>query len=161
MKLRVIDIVAGTSVDGPGLRTSIYLAGCRHYCIDCHNPQSWSFDGGNLMSVDEIMSVVREEEFNVTLSGGDPMYSASAVLPLLRALKSDDFNVWVYTGFLWEELLQDAEMSACLPFIDVIVDGRFEIRQRDTALLFRGSANQRVIDVPESLRSGKIVILPY
>lgn len=80
--MRILDIVPGTSVDGPGLRTSIYFAGCSHQCPGCHNPQSWDFAGGREMSIDEIMDIVDENGFDVTLSGGDPMYNAEMILPL-------------------------------------------------------------------------------
>ena len=79
-KLQILDIIPGTSVDGPGLRTSIYLAGCNHQCPECHNPQSWDFAGGKAMSVEEILDVVEENGFNVTLTGGDPVYSAAKIL---------------------------------------------------------------------------------
>ena len=97
--IQVIDIVEGTSVDGPGLRTSVYFAGCKHKCIGCHNPQSWSFDAGKAMSIDEVMSVIRENDFNVTLSGGDPMPSASEIRKLRHRIKEElHKNIWCYHG---------------------------------------------------------------
>ena len=144
----------GTTVDGPGFRTSIYLAGCNHRCPGCHNPQSWSFDGGSIMTLEEIMEIVREEDFNVTLSGGDPLCSPLTTLPLLKALKEDGRNVWLFTGYTWEEISANPEISKLLPFIDVLVDGRFVESLKDPDLLFRGSANQRLIDVKQSIREG-------
>lgn len=150
MKLRVLDIVPGTSVDGPGLRTSIYFAGCHHRCPGCHNPQSWDPLGGKEMTVDEIMEVVKENGFNVTFSGGDPLYQAAALVPLARAIKEEGFTIWCYTGFLYEDLFQIPEYKELLRYVDVLVDGPFIEAQRDIRLRFRGSGNQRLIAVAPS-----------
>lgn len=150
MTLRVLDIVGGTSVDGPGLRTSVYLAGCVHRCPGCHNPQSWEMSGGKEMSVDEIIAVIDENDFNVTLTGGDPMCQAEGVAELARRLKEAGRNVWCYTGYTYEEVCGDAVMSSVLPYVDVLVDGEFERAKRDTGLRFRGSSNQRLVDVARS-----------
>ena len=91
--IRVVDIVPGTSVDGPGLRTSIYISGCRHKCIGCHNPQTWDFNNGTLMTIDEIMNVVEENGFNVTLTGGDPLFSIPAITPLVEAIHSAGYSI--------------------------------------------------------------------
>ncbi len=157
MNLRVIDIVRGTTVDGRGFRTSIYLAGCTHACPGCHNPESWSFDAGREMSLEEIMEIVEEEDFNVTLTGGDPMCSAARVLPLARAIKSAGKTLWIYTGYHWEELMADPDMRELAALAEVVVDGPFELSKRDTDLLFRGSANQRLIDVALTLSAGQPV----
>lgn len=153
--LRVLDIIAGTTVDGPGLRTSVYLAGCSHHCAGCHNPGSWDFGAGTPMTVDEIMSRIEEEDFDVTISGGDPLYSARNLEPLLRAIRSRGYGVWLYTGFRWEEIPEGAR--GCLKYVDVVVDGPYVEALRDTSLLFRGSANQRLIDVSASLAEGTVV----
>ena len=156
--IQVLDIMPGTSVDGPGLRTSIYVAGCRHMCKGCHNPQSWDFNSGIPMTVDEIMERITEEDFNVTLTGGDPLWQASKILPLVKSIKEKGYTLWCYTGFTWEEILKSTEMSKILPWIDVIVDGRFIEELRDTRLRFRGSSNQRIIDVQASLTKKELVI---
>ncbi len=145
MKIRVLDIVRGTTVDGPGFRTSIYFAGCRHACPGCHNPQSWDFSGGVEMDLDEIMEIVREEDFDVTLSGGDPLYHPEAVRELSRCVVDAGHKVWLYTGFTIEEIESDPRLADALEFIDTIVDGPFIEALRDTDLLFRGSSNQRII----------------
>lgn len=103
MKVRILDIIRGTTVDGPGFRTSIYFAGCRHKCPGCHNPQSWDFNGGLETDIDDIMKIVIEEDFDVTLTGGDPMYHPEIVKELSRRVKEAGHSVWVYTGFTWEE----------------------------------------------------------
>lgn len=145
MKIRVLDIVRGTTVDGPGFRTSIYFAGCRHACPGCHNPQSWNFGGGVEMDLDEIMDIVREEDFDVTLSGGDPLYHPEAVRELSRRVMDAGHKVWLYTGFTIEEIEADPRLSYALEFIDTVVDGPYIEALRDTDLLFRGSSNQRII----------------
>lgn len=145
MKIRVLDIVRGTTVDGPGFRTSIYFAGCHHACPGCHNPQSWDFGGGVEMDLDEIMEIVREEDFDVTFSGGDPLYHPEAVRELSRRVMDAGHKVWLYTGFTIEEIEADPRLTDALEFIDTIVDGPFIEAMRDTDLLFRGSSNQRII----------------
>lgn len=155
--LRVLDIVRGTTVDGPGFRTSIYLAGCHHKCPGCHNPESWDFAAGEEMSLDRIMDVVREEDFDVTFSGGDPMYHLWEVSELCRRIHDMGHTVWLYTGFTWEDLIKTQELFMVLPEIDVIVEGPFIESLRDTDLLFRGSSNQRIVDVAKSLASGCLV----
>lgn len=152
--VRVIDIVRGTTVDGPGFRTSVYFAGCCHKCPDCHNPESWPFDAGSIMTLQQIMEVVREEDFDVTFSGGDPMYHPEQITALSRMIHQENHTVWLFTGFTWEQILSDRRMVQVLPHIDVIVDGPFVRELRDPDLLFRGSSNQRIIDVVASLESG-------
>lgn len=143
--LRVIDIIEGTSVDGPGLRTSIYLAGCEHRCPGCHNPHTWSHDAGHDMSIAEILDAVDAADFNVTLSGGDPIYQAVRLLPLLKELHHRGRTVWLYTGFTYEQLLEMPDAKALMPYLEAIVDGPFVEALRDTTLRFRGSSNQRII----------------
>lgn len=155
--MRVIDIIDGTTVDGPGFRTSIYFAGCLHHCEGCHNPQSWDLDAGREMTIDEIAEAVSRNDMDVSLSGGDPMYQAEELLKLCKKLKSDGRNIWLYTGFLYEELKKMPMQNAVLDYIDVVVDGPFILDKRDTSLLFRGSSNQRIIDVKAS-EAGEIVL---
>lgn len=148
--IRVMDIIEGTSVDGPGLRTSVYLAGCAHRCPGCHNPQTWDFAAGRDMTVAEILEVVRRADFDLTLTGGDPMYQARALLPLVRAVKEDGYDIWCYTGFTLEELDGVDGAAALLPYIDTLVDGPFVEALKNTDLIFRGSSNQRIIDLHEN-----------
>lgn len=156
-KINVIDIVRGTTVDGPGFRTSIYFAGCCHECDGCHNPQSWDFGAGSPMSVDELMEIVEEEDFDVTFSGGDPLYHVDLMVELADRVHALGKNVWLYTGFTWEQIVKDSNLSKILEHTDVIVDSPFVKSLRDTDLLFRGSSNQRIIDVSKSLVSGELV----
>ncbi len=146
-KLRVLDIVPGTTVDGPGMRTSIYFAGCKHHCPGCHNPQSWDLNGGEEMTVREILEVVKLNDFNVTFSGGDPFFQpTSSLVALAKAIISLGYSIWCYTGYLYDDIRQ----HPLIPYLEVLVDGRFIEAQRDISLLFRGSANQRLIDVHRS-----------
>ena len=148
MDVRVLDIVEGTSVDGPGLRTSIYLAGCEHHCPGCHNPESWSMDAGKITTIDDLIATVRYNDFNVTLSGGDPLYHPKVVTELCRRIKQElGKTIWCFTGFTWEEIQAMPELQEPLKWIDVVVEGRFIEAQRDTQLRFRGSPNQRIVDV--------------
>lgn len=140
-----MDIIPGTSVDGPGLRTSIYFAGCHHHCPGCHNPSTWDPKGGREMSVDEVMAVVEDNGFNVTLTGGDPMYQVDEIMPLCKALRDAGYNIWLYTGFTIEEIRADARLARILDAVDTIVDGPYVEGLRDTSLRFRGSSNQRII----------------
>lgn len=148
--MRVIDIVPGTSVDGPGLRTAIYMAGCRHSCPGCHNPQSWAFDAGREMTVDEILEIVDYNGFDVTLTGGDPIYQAGELLPLVEEITRRGHTVWCYTGFTYPEVLDEPCAARMLALCEVLVDGPFVESLRDIKLLFRGSSNQRLIDLGRS-----------
>ena len=158
-KIRILDIVEDTMVDGPGFRTSVYCAGCRHACPGCHNPQSWAFDQGREMSVGEIMRIIEADPYaNVTFSGGDPMYQAAGFAELAREIhRRTNKDIWCFTGFTFESLINE-DQRELLAEIDVLVDGPFVQSLRDEDLLFRGSSNQRIIDVQASLYSGTTVL---
>lgn len=141
----VLSIVRGTTVDGPGFRTSIYFAGCLHACPGCHNTSSWDFDGGTPMTLSEIMDVVREEDFDVTFSGGDPLYRPEEIARLADAIRAEGHSVWLYTGFTWEEIIADERLMNAVRRMEAVVEGRFVESLRDPDLQFRGSSNQRII----------------
>ena len=126
--------------DGPGIRNAIYFAGCGHECPGCHNPQSWDCNAGTEMSVDEILSEVVEDGVDITITGGDPIYQHKKLTELLMKLKALRKNIWLYTGFYYE----DIKHLPCMKYVDVVVDGPFNISQRITDG-FKGSANQRII----------------
>lgn len=151
MVLRILDILEETTADGPGFRTSIYCAGCAHRCPGCHNPQSWDFGGGREVTVEELLAVVKADEFaDVTFSGGDPLYQVEAFTELARRIKEETGKtIWCYTGFTYEEILADKRLSMILPYLDVLVDGPFISDLRDPDLPFRGSSNQRIIHLKE------------
>ncbi len=142
-----MDIVHQTMADGPGFRTAIYCAGCSHACPGCHNPQSWDFNAGEWMTVDELLEIIKADEMsNVTFSGGDPFYQAPAFTELARRIKQEtNKTIWCWTGFTIEEIQKSEKMSQMLQWLDVLVDGPFILALRDTDLLFRGSSNQRII----------------
>ena len=160
--IQLMRIVVDTTVDGPGWRTSVYCAGCRHACPNCHNPETWSFKAGQQTSVDDIVAELAQTEGNITFSGGDPMYQAEAFTELARRIRTElNRTVWCYTGFLYEEVLADPVMSRMLPYLEVLVDGPFIMAQRNLDLLFRGSNNQRLIDVQKSLKEKRTVLFEY
>ena len=157
--IRILDIKYGTSVDGIGLRTSLYTAGCEHHCMGCHNPQSWSEDGGQSVTVEELFREIVEADMNVTFTGGDPMLHPEGFIELARMIKQrTDKTIWCYTGYLFEDLLKHPLRRELVELCDVIVDGRYVEAERDLSLHFRGSRNQRIIDVAKSL-SGEICLL--
>lgn len=149
MKLRVLQIVPGTSVDGPGLRTSIYLAGCSHACPGCHNPSSWDFHGGTDMEVSEILSIIDAHGFNVTLTGGDPLQTPrpDALMELAEGIRALGYRIWCYTGYTIEEINAKPELKKLTSLFDAIVEGPFIEALKTQELPFRGSANQRIIEV--------------
>lgn len=157
--LRILHIVEGTSVDGPGLRTSIYLAGCNHHCPGCHNPDSWDPRGGEDRTLDELMQVIAYNEAPVTLSGGDPLQQPDAVRALVHRIKQElGYNVWCYTGYTWENIVNDPMLLDAVRELDVLVDGPFIQQLRDIKLRFRGSRNQRLIDVQATLATGHLTL---
>ena len=158
--ISVLNILEDTTVDGPGFRTAIYCAGCSHGCEGCHNRQSWDIANGTPMSTDELMEVILSDPFaNVTFSGGDPMFQPEGFCELAKAIRlQTNKTIWCYTGFVFEFLKDSPRHRALLEWIDVLVDGRFVLSKRDTSLLFRGSSNQRLIDVQPSLERGETVL---
>lgn len=158
--IRILNIIEDTMVDGPGFRTSIYCAGCHHECPGCHNPQSWDPRGGRDMTTDEVMRIIEADPYaNVTFSGGDPMYQAEGFAELAQAIRRrTKKNIWCFTGFTYESIVHVPRYRVLLEQIDVLVDGPFVKSLRDEDLLFRGSSNQRLIDVPASLRADRVVL---
>lgn len=154
--LRVVDIVDGTTVDGPGFRTSIYFAGCQHHCPGCQNPSTWDPASGKDMSYDEILNRIEGAGFDVTFSGGDPLFQVEALTELADKIRRMGKRIWLFTGFLFETVVSDRKLNKILPYIDVIVDGPYMADKRDTSLLFRGSSNQRLIDVAYWRATGQI-----
>jgi anaerobic ribonucleoside-triphosphate reductase activating protein len=149
--IRVLDIVEETMVDGPGLRTSIYCAGCAHQCQGCHNPQSWDFAGGEEISVEDLFEKIASDPFSdVTFTGGDPLYQVEEFTRLAKLIKErTKKTIWCYTGFLYEDILASEHLSQILQYIDVLVDGPYIETLRDQELPFRGSSNQRIITLNE------------
>lgn len=158
--ISIIKIVEDTTTDGPGFRTAIYAAGCPNACPGCHNPQSWNISAGSMMSTDDIMDVIKSDEFaDVTFSGGDPMFQPEGFADLARCIKTETGkNIWCYTGYKFENLKKNSRQSEVLKYIDVLVDGPYMEAERDTDAVFKGSRNQRIIDVQASLRAQNVVL---
>ena len=160
-----------TIVDGEGIRYSIYLAGCSHHCPGCHNPESWNPRAGEELTEEKIQSIIREIKANplldgVTFSGGDPFFHPEEFLLLLKRVKEETgMNVWCYTGYtLEQDLLKDGRARCeytdrMLSMIDVLVDGRFVEALKDISLPFRGSSNQRILNLRATLESGSVKLL--
>ena len=159
--ISILEIVEDTTVDGPGFRTTVYCAGCPNHCPGCHNPQSWDMANGREVDVEDILDTILADPFaDVTFSGGDPMFQPVGFAALAKAVKErSGKNIWCYTGYLFEDLLKNAQQKELLEYIDVLVDGRFVEVLKDESLRFRGSSNQRIIDVQASLSSGTTVLL--
>ena len=149
--IRVVDILKETMTDGPGFRTSIYGAGCLHKCPHCHNPQTWDKEGGREYTIDELFDIIVNEEFSdVTFSGGDPLFQAEGFTELAKNIKNKtNKTIWCYTGYTYENIIKDSNLAQILPFIDVLVDGPYIHSLRDTSLKFRGSSNQRIIELKQ------------
>ena len=150
-------------VDGEGVRAVLFISGCLHDCPYCHSPQTHSFTFGKEINQELINEINREiikrpYISGITLSGGDCMYSPIETLKFIKKLKIPHNNIWCYTGFTYEELLNNKNQFQLLKNINVLVDGKFDYSKRDISLAFRGSTNQRIIDVKESLKQDKIIL---
>ena len=158
------DLTIDSIVDGPGLRAVLWTQGCAHHCPGCQNESTWDFKGGADVPISVVLEAIDELEYQdgITFSGGDPMFQPEACNIIANHCKNKGLNIWVYTGFTFEELMLMAKRKPIyldfLKKIDVLVDGRFIIAERDLSLLFRGSRNQRLIDVPKTLETGNIVL---
>lgn len=167
MKIRLSSnrLQSDSIVDGNGVRTVIWTQGCSHNCKGCHNPQTHSFQEGFLVDTNDIIKEIEtlEGQDGITFSGGDPMFQAEACLEIAKYCKKQGLNIWCYTGFTYEELLKKAEfIPAILEFlktIDVLVDGKFILEEKSYNVKFRGSKNQRLIDVQKSLKNNKVHLL--
>lgn len=162
--IRLSGIVAESIVDGPGLRYVIFTQGCVHNCKGCHNPHTHDINGGYMESCEKLLTEIKENPLlsGVTLSGGEPFLQPEQCAYLAKEVKKLGHNVITYTGFLYEELLKIRKES---PFIndllsetDILVDGKFEQEQHHYQLKFKGSENQRVIDVKKSLQENKVIL---
>ena len=162
--LRLAGVVRESIVDGPGIRMTVFVQGCPHHCKGCHNEHTWRFDGGYDSSVERILEEAAKDKLlrGITLSGGEPFAQAAALTVLAKGARTIGLNVFCYTGYTFEQLCAafDAhpEYKALLEQCDWLVDGRFIEEEMSLMLHFRGSRNQRILDVPESLKQGKAVL---
>ena len=161
MEIRLAsDLQPDSIVDGPGIRTVIWTQGCSHNCKGCQNPTTHDFKGGFSVNVEEINKELDNllGQQGITLSGGDPMFQAGACAKIAKHAKEIGLNVWCYTGFTYEQVLKSKEMMKLLKQTDVLVDGKFDINEFSLNLDFRGSRNQRIIDVQKSLKENKVIL---
>lgn len=160
MNIRIAGIVPESIVDGPGFRYTVFTQGCFHDCPGCHNPDTHDPNGGREMSVAQIVAQMGKNRLidGLTLSGGEPFLQVEPCLELAKAAHALGLNVWAYSGYTFEELMADSEKSRLLAECDVLVDGPFILTQRTLEKRFRGSKNQRVIDVKRSIAQGEIVL---
>ena len=161
--MRIAGFVEESIVDGPGFRIVIFFQGCAHHCYGCHNPETWDFEGGKEVSFDLIKKIIDDNPYadGITLSGGDPLYQIDASTEIAEYAKSKGLDVILYTGFLFEEVLEmtkaNQRLKDLLNNVDTLIDGPFILEKRHLSLKFRGSSNQRIIDVKKSLMQNKIV----
>ena len=162
LNLRIAGVIDESIVDGPGIRFVIFTQGCPHHCPGCHNPQTHDFSGGELVPISRILSDIQADPLisGVTLSGGEPFCQPEPLAELVRILKQGGKHIMAYSGYTWEQLRgkQDADIERLLAQCDVLVDGKFIESQKDMLLRFRGSRNQRLIDVQKSLQAEQVVL---
>ena len=162
-EIRIAGIVEESIVDGPGIRFVIFTQGCPHGCKGCHNPQTHDFNSGKDVNIDEIVNKIKEDPLlkGVTLSGGEPFMQAGKLAKLIDKLSDTKLDIITYTGFKYEEIIKNAndenKFYKLLDSTDILIDGKFEEDKKDENLMYRGSSNQRAIDVELSRKSGKII----
>ena len=186
--LNLAGIEGESIVDGPGIRFSVFCQGCPHHCEGCHNPETHPFEGGTPVKVEKILEVIDKDPLlrGVTFSGGEPICQAEAFLELARGVKERGLDIVIFTGYTYEQLMKYAEgpdsqvssstideagtamealqsqdpaaLKELLELTDILIDGRFILAERDLTLQFRGSRNQRVIDLNKTRQTGEIVL---
>ncbi|WP_394903559.1 anaerobic ribonucleoside-triphosphate reductase activating protein [Clostridium butyricum] len=151
--------------NGPGLRLSLFTSGCTHHCKGCFQPETWNFKNGEPFTLETQKYIIEKSEnkyiAGLSLLGGDPLDNVDGILPLLQEYRKTfaaTKSIWLWTGYLFEEILKDDLKSEVLPFIDVIIDGKFEENLKDITLKYKGSTNQRVIDVKKSVDTHTVVL---
>ncbi|WP_238883661.1 anaerobic ribonucleoside-triphosphate reductase activating protein [Clostridium sp. YIM B02551] len=163
--IRLSGIAYESLVNGPGIRRVFFSQGCLHNCKECFNPDTHDFNGGELRDMDELILDVKENPMikGITFSGGDPFEQADKFSYMAKEFKKFGLNIWSYTGYTFEYILSHIEeresWKELINNIDALVDGRFEIDKKEDGLRFRGSSNQRIINVPESLKEGKVILV--
>ena len=157
--LRIAGLVDESIVDGPGFRYAVFTQGCMHNCPGCHNPHTHDPNGGREIVIDEIVDNIKKNPLldGITLTGGDPFLQAGPCALLAQKVKQLGLTVVTYTGYTLEDLLKRPDFMPLLKQTDILIDGPFQIEKRSLDLLYKGSLNQRIIDVPASLKAGKTV----
>lgn len=160
MHLRIAGTIAESIVDGPGIRFVIFTQGCKFGCVGCHNPHTWDIQGGYEADIDDLFEKISADPLikGVTISGGEPFLQCEALIPLVKKLKNNGYEIAIFTGYTFEELKRDNLKIELLKLTDTVIDGRFILSERSLLLKFKGSKNQRIINVQKSLESGKVII---
>lgn len=160
MKMRIAGIVNDSCVDGPGLRYVVFLQGCLHHCIGCHNTQTHNPDGGYFKEVQEIIDDILSNSLldGVTISGGEPFMQCDVLYELVKKLKATHYHIMIYSGYLFEEVLQLDKGREILQLCDTLVDGKFIKNKRSLSLLYKGSSNQRIINLQMTFQRQQIVL---
>lgn len=163
--IRLAGIAYESLVNGPGLRRVFFAQGCKHNCEGCFNKETHEFNGGELKEIDSLINDVINNPLlkGITFSGGDPLEQAEGFSYMAKAFKEKGLNIWCYTGYTFEQIIdmmkENKSLNELISNIDVLVDGKFEINNKKDDLNFRGSTNQRLINVKESLEKNKIIIV--
>lgn len=163
-KIKIAGIVKESIVDGPGIRLVIFTQGCVHNCIGCHNPETHSFSNGYYMDIEKIIEMVKKDPLldGITLSGGEPFHQGKVCGILAKKIKDMNLNIVTYTGYTFENLIKEIDINdgwkELLYETDILIDGKFDIEKKSLLLKFRGSENQRIIDVKNSLEKNRIII---
>lgn len=152
-KIRIAGIIEESIVDGPGIRMVIFTQGCKHNCKGCHNPETHSFQAGSLVDIEDLIKMVKSNPLldGITLSGGEPFEQAKECSVLAKEVKKLGLSVVTYTGYTFEEILKVENFRELLAVTDILIDGKFQMENRSLMLKFRGSTNQRIIDVKKYL----------
>lgn len=161
MKIQLSSFISDSIVDGEGIRAVIFTQGCPHNCPGCHNQKAIPFEGGLWVDCDEVLEKIYKTNLKkVTFSGGEPFVQAESLYYIASKLKEQGYNLWSYTGYKWEALMKhpDPYIKMFLECLDILVDGRFMIRYKNLGALYRGSTNQRIIDVKESLKKQMVCL---
>ena len=158
--LKLSGIQQDSIVDGPGIRTTFFCQGCPHHCEGCHNPETWPFEGGTEMDTDTLVEIVTANPLckGVTFSGGEPFAQAEGYAGLAEALKAKGYEIASYSGYTFEQLLNGTPaQKKLLGLLDILIDGPFVQAEKSLEIAFRGSKNQRILDVPKSLAAKQAI----
>ncbi len=160
MQIRLYGTVNDSIVDGPGLRYTVFTQGCPHHCPGCHNPQSHDMQGGYMQETDEIIKEIDQNPLldGVTFSGGEPFMQIASLIDLAKKIKQRGLHLMIYSGFTYQEIMDmGKEAKELLSLCDTLVDGRFVLNLRSLQLLYKGSSNQRIINIQESLKQNQVI----
>jgi len=156
--MRIAGIVRDSVVDGTGIRDVIFVQGCTHHCKGCHNPQTWDTDGGEQRFIGDIVEELSDSSNDITISGGEPLNQLASLLRLVKMIrKTSNKRIWMYTGYTMREPIPRFWRQLAR-YVDVVIDGKFVEEAKNTDLAFRGSTNQRIIDLPKSIEENKVVL---